>query len=276
MSVILVILKWLAIVLGIVLGLILLLAALILFVPIRYYLEGDNRNTFVYSYRLTWLFPLLMIRKRADSQEVWCYVFFIPVKRFNQVDSVQKNDEESREDGKEQEEEKAEEKSRVVSIESQSMEEEQSPKQEEQKENTKKKRKRGKQKKSFSFDTVSSIIDFVKDKRNRSAMAVVWKEICQLLKYISPKKVKGDFVIGTGDPSTTGLLFGGISLCPFVYTDGVQMVPDFEEAVLKAQGYVKGRIRIVYLVRLMVRVYQDRELRRLWRNIKRLNKKEAA
>jgi len=273
MSIILGILKWLLILLVILVGLVLVLTALVLFVPVRYFIEGKNENKLIYSYRLTWLFRLLMIRKKADSDEIWLYVLFIPVKLLNGNDTKSKKTKRSKQ---EPITETAECECDVIPVEFQKMEVKEEPEEENVKEKKVKQRKKRKRKKTFSFDTVSSIIDFVKDKRNRNALGVVWNEFCQLLKHISPKKVKGDFVIGTGDPSTTGMLFGGISLCPFVYVDGVNMIPDFDEAVFKAQGYAKGRVSILYLVRLFIRIYQDRELRRLWRNIKRINKKEAA
>lgn len=255
MSIILVILKWLAITIAILLGLVLVLIALVLFVPVRYYIEGQNQDEFIYGYRFTWLLRFLMVRKKMDSEEIWLCVFGIPIKCLT--------DEKPQKKSKPQMEK---EESTVMPIESQKKEKETSSDKENDgaKKTTESKGK--KQKKSFSFEKVSSIIGFVKDKRNRSAFGTLWSEFCQLLKHISPRKVKGDFVIGTGDPSTTGLLFGGISLCPVVYTDGVNMTPDFDEAVFKACGYAKGRVSILYLLRLGLRIYKDRELRRLWNN----------
>lgn len=81
--------------------------------------------------------------------------------------------------------------------------------------------------------------------------------------------------MGTGDPSTTGMLLGGISLFPVAYQDGLRIVPDFEEKHFEADGFIKGRIRMIYFLRLLHRLYQDRELKALWKQINKV-KKEAA
>ena len=43
---------------------------------------------------------------------------------------------------------------------------------------------------------------------------------------------------------------------------------------LAADFFVKGRIRVIYFLRLFLRLYQDKELKRMWKQIHRL-KKEA-
>ena len=93
-------------------------------------------------------------------------------------------------------------------------------------------------------------------------------------KYLAPKKVRGTFAFGTGDPSSTGLVTGLISLFPIAYQEGVYVTPDFEEKRLAADFFVKGRIRVIYFLRLFLRLYQDKELKRMWKQIHRL-KKEA-
>ncbi len=80
---------------------------------------------------------------------------------------------------------------------------------------------------------------------------------------------------GTGDPASTGLLIGGISLLPFAYREGIVITPDFDDRVFAADGMIKGQIRILYFIRLCIRLYRDKELRKLWNKIQKL-KKEAA
>ncbi len=100
-------------------------------------------------------------------------------------------------------------------------------------------------------------------------------ELRLLLCYLAPRKINGRFVIGTGDPASTGLLIGGISLLPFAYREGIVITPDFDDRVFAADGMIKGQIRILYFIRLCIRLYRDKELRKLWNKIQKL-KKEAA
>lgn len=111
-------------------------------------------------------------------------------------------------------------------------------------------------------------------KQNKKLLKRLYREIKELLKYLAPKKVRGTFAFGTGDPSSTGLVTGLISLFPIAYQEGVYVTPDFEEKRLAADFFVKGRIRVIYFLRLFLRLYQDKELKRMWKQIHRL-KKEA-
>ena len=86
--------------------------------------------------------------------------------------------------------------------------------------------------------------------------------------------MRGTFAFGTGDPSSTGRVTGLISLVPIAYQEGVYVTPDFEEKRLDADFFVKGRMRVIYFLRLFLRLYQDKELKRMWKQIHRL-KKEA-
>ncbi len=121
-------------------------------------------------------------------------------------------------------------------------------------------------------DNKSSIMKCVK--QNKKLLKRLYREIKELVKYLTPKKVRGTFAFGTGDPSSTGLVTGLISLFPIAYQDGVYVTPDFEEKRLDADFFVKGRMRVIYFLRLFLRLYQDKELKRMWKQIHRL-KKEA-
>ena len=113
----------------------------------------------------------------------------------------------------------------------------------------------------------------IRDEGNRKACKILWGEFWRLLCYLSPAKVKLEMVIGTGDPCNTGLLFGGISMIPWVYSKGVHIMPDFEEKTFFLDGYVKGKMRVLYFIRLALRMYRNQDLKRFYYHIM---KKEAA
>lgn len=253
MWVLLVILKWIGIILGGILALSLLCSALILFVPVRYRVQGSNRQGVVYSFRVHWLLSIVSIRKKKKSEKVMLKVFGIPIKCLS---------------GGEQKKRKKP----VAKTKSSSVSKKTKEKQEDEQ---KTKEEKQKKKKFFSFDKLSSIIGLVKDKRNRNVLKRIFRECRQLIKYIAPTKIRGEMLLGTGDPCTTGLVFGGISLFPLAYEDGVRLIPCFEEKCFEAEGYVKGKMRAIYFLRLILRLYSDREIKRLWKQVNRI-KKEAA
>ena len=298
MSIFLAILKWIGIALGGIVGLALLLVAAVLFVPVRYYIagHGTEEGKTELGFRVSFLLRSVMLEKKTDSDQIRIRICGIPVGKplGGEKPEKEKTEKEKTETEKTEvekpDEKKAGEKSSKkegrkpsngtaeagTAPETADMprEEKKSPKKRLDKKTSRgTKKKRSDKKKSFSFETVSSIIKEIRDRGNRRAIRAIWGEFTALLRYLAPKKVRARCRIGTGDPSGTGLLFGGISLMPFAYAEGVQLAPDFENKVFCADGYMKGRMRTIYLVRLLIRLYRNRDIKRL---MDYFMKKEAA
>ena len=124
----------------------------------------------------------------------------------------------------------------------------------------------------FIFYKLSSIIELVKDRTPRQTVKRLVKEVVRMIRYVGPKKFKGTVEFGTGDPSSTGLILGGVSLCKLAYQKDVSITPNFEEKCLVGNAMVKGRIRVVYFVRMALRIWFDKDVHRLWRRYRRMKK----
>lgn len=282
MWIILAVLKWIGILLGAILGLCLLLTVLVIFVPVRYRISFDKQEEFVYSFRFSWLLSFVSIQKKKNVPAVRLYVLGIPVRTLAGGQKKKKENTSGQKpaaDGKEETERKPDAESGKDSPETKAA----SGKRLESAKHKKsgiikklfghRKKKKVKRKKAFSFQKLSSIIGLVK--QNRKMIKRLFGEIRALVVYLSPTKIRGKMILGTGDPASTGLVFGGISLFPVLYQDGFRITPDFEEKRFEAKGYLKGRLRVVYFLRLLLRLYKDSELKRLWKQINQI-KKEAA
>lgn len=268
MSIVLAILKWIGIVIGVILGLLFLLVGILLFIPVRYYVEAEkDEKKFAYGFTVSWLCHLVAFQKKKNAEKFSVRILGIPVgggilsgkDKTVTSEPAAAEKEESVPEKTEPKSTKADKKQKIE-------------KATKRKEAHRKGRKKT-SKKHFSFDKFSSIIKEIRDAGNRRAVKVLWGEFWQLLRYLSPRKVKLDMVIGTGDPCNTGLLFGGISMVPWVYNEGVHIVPDFEEKAFQLKGYIKGRVRVVYFIRLLLRLYRNQDLKRFYNHIL---KKEAA
>lgn len=258
MGIILLMLKWIGILLGVILGLLLFLVVCVLFVPVRYKVSVLKEENFEYGFCFSWFWHFVTVKKRKKG--IYLCVAGIPIKNLTKKSvSPQKTE------GEEKLEEQTEQPSREENENKDSSVLETKDKTET---NSTKKKKKNKKKKDFSFSKGFSIIDLVRDKNNKSAAKTLLGEVASLLKYIFPKKIKGRIELGMDDPSTTGLLFGGLSLFPAIYQKGLQITPNFEEKVFFVQCCIKGRIRTIYLLRMVWRIWQDREIKRLWKNIK--------
>ena len=51
------------------------------------------------------------------------------------------------------------------------------------------------------------------------------------------------------------------------YTDGLTVLPHFEEKIFVAEGYVKGKVYPVYFLRLFMRGYMDDDIKRCIRHV---------
>ena len=125
---------------------------------------------------------------------------------------------------------------------------------------------------SFIFYKISSIIDFVKDRAMRRTIKMLMKEAVKAIRYVGPKKISGTLEFGTGDPGSTGLILAGISLCSLSYKKDVTITPNFEEKCLSGDCTVKGRIRVVYFVRMALRIWFNKDVHHLWKSYRQMKK----
>lgn len=92
------------------------------------------------------------------------------------------------------------------------------------------------------------------DENTMQLWKLVWKNLSALWKHSKPRKMKGWIHFGTSDPCTTGQILGVIGAGYGFIGSGVQIVPDFEQAVLEGHLEIKGRIRLMVLLLIAKRI----------------------
>lgn len=115
------------------------------------------------------------------------------------------------------------------------------------------------------------IMGFVTDDIHKVAFIKLKNEVFKFIKKLKPKKfiIKGIF--GFEDPCTTGQVLAGLSiLYPFIATQ-VQLMPDFENRILTGEVFIKGRIRLVYILVIAIRLLVNKDVRKTIKDIKKLN-----
>lgn len=283
MGIIIAILKCIGIILLAALGLALFLCAAALFIPVRYVVRCTTGASVYVGFSASWFLRIVKLQKNLSESDVRLYLFGIDVtnikKRFRRgkgkkqavrgtkhAEAVVDDMDES-----EAQKEKADQReSERIRENIHTDYEETSESRRHADDGAEKENVGGKSKKSFSFGRISSIITFVRGNENRSGLQKVKKEIAALVKYLSPRCVKGSIVFGTGDPCTTGWALGLISMFPAAYTDGLNVSPDFEEKKLDVNAYARGRIRVLYFLRLFLRGYMDEETKTVLRQASEL------
>ena len=117
------------------------------------------------------------------------------------------------------------------------------------------------------------VLDFIRDELNKKGFQITFVSLKKILKHILPRKLKSRIVFGTGDPCSTGQALGVMSILYSFYGDNIQIVPDFENVIFEGKHYARGRIRLVTLLIIVIKLILDKRFKQLTKNFKIL--KEA-
>lgn len=124
---------------------------------------------------------------------------------------------------------------------------------------------------------IKSEYDFYKglwdQPQGKAAVKHTFEEIGYLLKKIKPKDIEGDVIFGTGDPASTGQAIGAIAAVYGFLPEKLNISPDFEEKRYEGNLHVKGKLRLIHVVIIAIRLIADKNVRYV---IKKFLAKEGA
>lgn len=107
----------------------------------------------------------------------------------------------------------------------------------------------------------------LQDEENKRMFSGSLDALGKILKSIRPRKVRADIRFGTGSPDTTGYIYGIYCMVFFrnFFPSGtffpfgkneIEVIPDFEEAVLQGELCISGRVALWILAVNGVRMYR--------------------
>ncbi len=300
MTVLLFILKILGIILLLILGILLLAIALVLFHPVSYQVGGEiEEQTYVHG-KISWLFRILSWRFSWDGKEFTSdfYLFGRKHKKkkkktdedFPKDDVFPENDFRNEEEYLLEEADSSKENNLKDTGSTDTRSEE---KRQKQKDKPKHKDKpiwvRIKEKLVGMLESIrqffrkfrntlknlndkkQEVMSLLSDEANKKTVKGIFGELRYLLKHVRVRKITTDFSFSAGDPALTGQVLGGLCLVPFLYQKGVGIYPDFEAEkwYVKGNFKVEGHARGIHVVCSAIRLWKDKNLRRL---IKRFRK----
>lgn len=111
---------------------------------------------------------------------------------------------------------------------------------------------------------LGKIMEFWKDENTQGMVCILKNNVLHLLRKIKPKVLRGTVFFGTGDPCTTGRILGVAAILYAAYGKGIRVVPDFEEAHLEGELYARGRLFLITLVLIVIRIFRSNE----WKQFK--------
>lgn len=112
------------------------------------------------------------------------------------------------------------------------------------------------------------IMEFLMDEVHQAAFMRAKDEVFFLLRRLKPGTIQADIRYGFEDPSLTGKVLAGISMCYPFLGDGAAIHPDFEKKVFDGQLRIAGRLRASYFLKLLWKLVWSKEVRMTYRHVR--------
>ena len=119
-------------------------------------------------------------------------------------------------------------------------------------------------------DKVTLVMDFLGSSKNQQGFSVVLEGLKKILCHLRPGKVSGEVHFGFEDPSSTGMVYGMLTVFYSCYGDSFVIVPDFEQSILEGHIKLKGRIVAGRLAVILLSLWRDKKVKRLLREVRKL------
>ena len=125
---------------------------------------------------------------------------------------------------------------------------------------------------SSGWEKAKCIWEKLQEPSFQKTLSRVKKAAGKILRHILPQELRGKAVAGTGDPALTGQLVGLFYACWPLYGENwdLELSGDFEKKRLQGKVYMKGRIRLLTIIGIVLGLLLDKNILRLiWSRLKR-------
>lgn len=102
----------------------------------------------------------------------------------------------------------------------------------------------------------------------RATLRLLWRQTKRLFRHLRPQKVRIRGRFGFGDPALTGQVTGLVSLLPVFYQKELSLQPEFSEACLEGEFFLKGRIRAASLLLLALKIWFNKDFQKVYKHLK--------
>ncbi|MBE5847151.1 MAG: DUF2953 domain-containing protein [Lachnospiraceae bacterium] len=268
------------IVLGSLLGFILLLIVLVLFVPIRYRVHLSREDDLTAYGNASWLLRVISVTYRYDTGDggfVRTIRFLgIPVRRREKRSSTDEHSgrairwEEDHASFHEPEVD-AQDLSSSIQEEPRLSDRKILSEQPSLNEHANTGEQGSKGRKAGIKDRVTDVIGklkgirrFLQDESFQRALSLCKKQLVRAWRAFRPRKIRGYVRFGFEDPALTGRILGVACTFYAFYGDSLRVIPAFDEQVIEGRLDVKGHIRVITVILIALKLYFDKDIRRLW------------
>ena len=112
------------------------------------------------------------------------------------------------------------------------------------------------------------ILGFLSDEIHHTAFRKAMDELLFLLRRLKPRTIRADILYVFEDPSLTGKVLAGASMCYPFLGGSVDIRPDFEKKIFDGQLKIAGRLRASYFLKLLWKLVWSKEVRMTYRHVR--------
>lgn len=94
--------------------------------------------------------------------------------------------------------------------------------------------------------------------------------VFKLLDHVRPRKIKGNILFGTGDAYSTARVLSIVALMYPIIDKQWQVTPDFQEKVIEGHLSFKGRIRLVRVLLIVLKVVINKNNRNTFKALRNM------
>lgn len=113
------------------------------------------------------------------------------------------------------------------------------------------------------LERFQEIREYFLGERNKEVLKGILTVLKKMLRHILPNQLRGRVEFGLEDPYRMGQVLALLGVLMPIYQDKLEVHPDFEEEKLKGDLSCKGRIIPGYLLFYLLKLFLDRDVRRV-------------
>lgn len=118
-------------------------------------------------------------------------------------------------------------------------------------------------------DTIEYYREVIAGETFQRSFALCKGELQKIARSLKPKRFEAALVVGMDDPASTGEI---LAVCGMLYPilgPTVNVAGDFEKKRLEGRVFVKGKLRLFTFIRAAVRIYFNKDIRKLYGLLKK-------
>ena len=120
-----------------------------------------------------------------------------------------------------------------------------------------------KEKLNEAYNTVVNIVNALKDERNKKVISLCLSQASSIINNIKPKIFNGNLTIGIDEPYTMGQILSIYGILFPIIHDKITINPVYDKEVIEGDLYIKGRISVFVLIRAAIKIYFNRDYKRM-------------